>query len=133
MAQNKQKQTILFMDDEELVQIIAKRVITGLGFDVEIVKNGEEAIAKYQEALANNAPYALAILDLYVNNGMGGVETIKKLLSLNPQITAIVSSGDDYSPIMRNFSQYGFKGALPKPLVLEELSSLLKKFLGPLP
>lgn len=54
---------------------------------------------------------------------MGGEETIKKLLEIDPDIKAVVSSGYADNPVMANFKQYGFVGALPKPYSINSLSS----------
>lgn len=54
-------------------------------------------------------------MDLTVPGGMGGKETIKKLLEIDPEVSAIVSSGHANDPIMVNYLKYGFKGVLVTP------------------
>ena len=65
-------------------------------------------------------------MDLTIPGGMGGKETIKKLLAYDPAAIAIVSSGYSNDPIMSNCEAYGFKGVIKKPYRIEELSDVLR-------
>jgi DNA-binding NarL/FixJ family response regulator len=56
---------------------------------------------------------------------MGGKETIKKLLDIDPDINAIVSSGYSNDPIIAHYEQYGFKGVISKPYRIRELNQTL--------
>lgn len=64
-------------------------------------------------------------MDLTIPGGMEGKETIKKLIEIDPGVTAIVSSGYSTDPIMAKYSDYGFKGVVVKPYDIEELSNTL--------
>lgn len=54
--------------------------------------------------------------------GMGGMETMQKLLEIDPHIRAIVSSGYSDDAVMSNYTNYNFKGVIAKPYLIEELS-----------
>ena len=56
---------------------------------------------------------------------MGGKETIKKLLAIDPNVKALVSSAYSTDPAMSNFRKYGFCGVITKPYNIEELSKIL--------
>ena len=58
---------------------------------------------------------------------MGGKETIKKLLEIDPEARAIVVSGYANDPIMANHKRYGFRGVLAKPHEIWELDETLQK------
>jgi PAS domain S-box-containing protein len=118
---------ILLMDDDEMVRDFAKELISGLGYEVSLSKNGEEAIELFYNALQSNSPFDLVILDLTIPGGIGGIEVIKVLLEKQPEIKAIVSSGYSNDPVMSGYKQYGFKGVIPKPYKIEELSQVLYK------
>jgi DNA-binding NtrC family response regulator len=60
---------------------------------------------------------------------MGGLETIQKLLELDPQVNAIVSSGYASQPDIMDFEQHGFKGFVAKPYTVEELRETLERVL----
>ncbi|MEI6127171.1 MAG: response regulator, partial [Pseudomonadota bacterium] len=59
--------------------------------------------------------------------GMGGVETMKKLLELDPQVKGIVFSGYSMDPAISNYEHYGFKGAITKPAKRAQIIEALKK------
>lgn len=118
---------ILIMDDEELIREIAAAILTHLGYVVELAKDGQETIALYAGALKANEPFAAVLMDLTIPGGMGGKEVIKKLIEIDPNVKAIVSSGYSQDPIMANFREYGFAGVVTKPYRVAELSEQVKK------
>ena len=113
------------MDDEEIIREFAGESLKDAGYEVEVVCDGREAVDCYQKAKEAKQPFAAVILDLTVPGGMGGKETLEKLLAVDPEVKAIVSSGYSKDPIMANFAQYGFMGVVPKPYKIEELSKAL--------
>jgi len=121
---------ILVMDDEKTVREFLHAGLTDVGYDVELTSDGKEAITRYAEAKAAGQPFAAVILDLTIPGGMGGMETIKKLLELDPNINAIVSSGYATDPIMSNYKKYGFSAVVTKPYSVEELEKILHNLLG---
>jgi DNA-binding NarL/FixJ family response regulator len=76
--------------------------------------------------MRNSKPFVVVIMDLTVPGGMGGGEAIKKLLKIDPQAKAIVSSGYSNNPIMANFNKFGFKGVISKPFRLDEIKKTLE-------
>ena len=63
----------------------------------------------------------LVIMDLTIPGGMGGRDTITKLLELDPQVCALVSSGYSNDPVIANYQDYGFKGFIIKPYLSSDL------------
>jgi two-component system, cell cycle sensor histidine kinase and response regulator CckA len=124
MPENKK---IIFMDDDEIVWRVIKFMADRLGYDVSFTKNGEETIELYKESMKHSEPYSALVLDLNIDRGMGGEETIKKLLTLDPRIKVIVSSGDCYDPVMINFQKFGFVSSVGKPFDLGKLDNALSK------
>jgi PAS domain S-box-containing protein len=116
---------ILVMDDEEIVNVIAKDLLENLGYRVDAVGDGAETVAAYRQALTTGEPYAAVITDLTVAGGMGGKETVRRLLEIDREAKVIVSSGYANDPVMINYSEYGFKGVIPKPYKLAELGNVL--------
>ena len=100
-----------------------------LGYVSEFAKDGAEAIRMYREAKESEKPYDVVILDLTVPGGMGGKEAIKKLLEIDPEVKAIVSSGYSDDPVLSNFQEYGFKGVMPKPFESRSLGKVLHEVL----
>jgi two-component system cell cycle sensor histidine kinase/response regulator CckA len=60
---------------------------------------------------------------------MGGEQTMRELLKIDPDVKAIVSSGYFNDPVMSNFEKYGFMGAMAKPYQKTDLESVLKTIL----
>ncbi|HEX9113964.1 MAG TPA: response regulator, partial [Nitrospirota bacterium] len=69
------------------------------------------------------------IMDLTIPGGMGGQETIKKLIEIDPGARVIVASGYSNDPIMADFVSYGFSGVLAKPFTAEMLAAVLRECL----
>ena len=81
--------------------------------DVDSVRSAVESIGEPIDALVMNA------------GGMGGKEAVLEILKIDPDAKCVVSSGYALDPIMTNFSDYGFKGAISKPFVVPELLGTL--------
>lgn len=116
---------ILVMDDEEMIRDLAGQMLGRLGYDVALSGDGAEAIDIYTEAMKSERPFDLVVLDLTIRGGIGGKETISKLIEIDPGIKAIVSSGYSDSSVMSDYKSYGFKGSIAKPYKLEELDNIL--------
>ena len=74
--------------------------------------------------------FDLVILDLTVPGGLGGKETLKELLGIDPQVKALVSSGYTNDPVMTNYRKYGFSGVMPKPYTKDQMIRALMKIFG---
>jgi signal transduction histidine kinase/ActR/RegA family two-component response regulator len=117
---------VLVMDDEEFIRDTAGEMLTTLGYSVDFSEDGAEAIDKYINAKDEGHPYDLIIMDLTIPGGMGGLEAVQKLLEINPDTKALVSSGYANVPIMSDFKRYGFMGVIAKPYSIEELSEAVQ-------
>lgn len=120
---------ILIMDDEEEVRITTGEILKRLGYTIEFADDGERAIELYQQALDAGRPFDAVIMDLTVPGGMGGKDAVLKLIELNPEVSAIVSSGYSNDPIMSDFRKYGFKGMVTKPYRIRDLGMTLHEVL----
>ena len=125
----KGKGRVLVMDDEKLIRDIVVQFLKVMGFEAAKAEDGREAMDMYREAKESGHAFNVVIMDLTIPGGMGGKETIKKLLAYDPAAIAIVSSGYSNDPIMSNCEAYGFKGVIKKPYRIEELSDALQDLL----
>jgi nitrogen-specific signal transduction histidine kinase/ActR/RegA family two-component response regulator len=121
---------ILVMDDDEAVNEATVDMLRYLGYRVATARDGAEAVAAYGQALARGEPFAAVITDLTVPGGMGGQETVRRLLAIDPQARVIVSSGYADDPVMADYPAHGFKGVLAKPYRLLELGRALREAMG---
>jgi DNA-binding NarL/FixJ family response regulator len=60
---------------------------------------------------------------------MGRKDAINKLLEVDPDVKAIVSSGYSDDPVLASYEEYGFMGIMPKPFDFQSISKVLHKLL----
>ncbi len=121
------KGRILLMDDQPGVRDTTGQMLNYLGYEVEVAKDGQEAIELYQKKKESGLGFDALILDLTVPGGMGGEEAVRKLHEIDPEVKAIVSSGYSNDPVISDFKRYGFNGVVAKPYEIKELSEVLDK------
>ncbi len=105
---------ILIMDDEEIIRDTIGEFLKHAGYEIECVNNGDMAIESYTKAMNASQPFNAAILDLTVRGGMGGKETVKKLLEIDPKVKAIITSGYSIDPALSNYKELGFSNFFNK-------------------
>ena len=124
------KGRILVMDDEEIVLRSLGHLIKYIGYDVEFSRNGTEALDLYKKNKDAGTPFTLLIMDLTIPGGMGGKDTLREIIKIDPKVKAIVSSGYCDDPVMANYREYGFKGMLPKPYNVIDLSEVINRIIS---
>ena len=120
---------ILIMDDEDIIRETLGKMLKRLGYTVRTATDGLNAINLYQEARHLSEPFDIVMMDLTIAGGMGGRETVQKLLEIDPAAKVIVSSGYSNDPVMADYQNYGFCGVLPKPYKIEEVNQILHALL----
>ncbi|MEE9524289.1 MAG: ATP-binding protein, partial [Thermodesulfovibrionales bacterium] len=120
---------ILIMDDEAILRDIVSIMLEEMGYEVEVSVDGHNAVDMYKNAGNEGRSYDAVILDLTIPGAMGGKDTVKELLAIDPDVKAIVSSGYGDDPVIANYKDHGFKGYIIKPFKIEELGMLLKDIL----
>ena len=118
------------MDDEQMLRSFLSEIITILGYNAETCIEGKEAVEIYSKAMESKEPFDAVILDLTNQSGMGGQETMKKLLEFDPDAKGIVITGYSDDPVVRNFQSYGFSGFLTKPATKNELSKVISEVIS---
>jgi PAS domain S-box-containing protein len=121
---------VLIMDDEEIIREVTGNLLRALGHECEFAEKGESAVAKFKAARDEGRPFDLVLLDLTIRGGMGGVETIRELLAIDPEVKAIVSSGYSDDAVLSDYQTWGFKMFLKKPYKLEELQRAVNSLLA---
>ena len=117
---------VLVMDDEETIRTTMRDILVRLGYEVTITQDGVEAIELYRNTMGRRGTrFDVVIMDLTIPGGMGGKEAIQKLLEIDPDVKAIVSSGYSKDPVMAEFRYYGFRGVVAKPFRIKDLSEVV--------
>lgn len=68
-------------------------------------------------------------MDLTVPGGMGGMQTLQHIRSLDDRVVAIVSSGYANAPILADYRNHGFSARLATPFLPEDLAQVLATLL----
>ena len=74
-------------------------------------------------------PFDLVLIDLTIPLGMGGARAMELLRQADPEVDAIVSSGNRSDPAMLQPSAHGFADVLPKPYDSRDLVRIVKQVL----
>jgi PAS domain S-box-containing protein len=123
----KGQRRILVMDDEAYMQDVAVAMLKTLGYESVFTVNGTDAITAFSIAQGTDMPFAAALLDLKVHEGMGGKDAVSFLREINPSCKLVASSGYFADPVMAYPQQYGFVDKLPKPYTITDLSDLFQR------
>jgi PAS domain S-box-containing protein len=120
---------ILVMDDERAIATVTASMLRSLGYQAEVVSDGEMAVERYAAALERGAPFDAVVMDLTVPGGMGGAEALALLRELDPGVVAIVMSGYADTGVLADYQHAGFAGRLAKPFSLRDLATTVHDLL----
>ena len=107
---------ILVVDDIEEQRQIATLMLKKLGYDVNAVPGGEEAIAFLQDKSAD-----LIVLDMIMDPGIDGLETYKQILQINPDQKAIIASGFSETWRVKEAQRLGAGTYVKKPYTIDKI------------
>ena len=69
----------------------------GPAFEIDSAFQGQEGVARVQQALSEGRPYALAFVDMRMPPGWDGLETIERLWAIDPDVQVVICSAhSDY-------------------------------------
>jgi two-component system, cell cycle sensor histidine kinase and response regulator CckA len=120
---------ILVMDDDDSICKIFTLMLVRLGYEVETASRGETAIERYQAARQAGTPFSAVILDLTVQEGIGGEEALRMMKAIDPTLRAICASGQSREATSENYVKQGFKAVLPKPFRYQDVVDCLRTVL----
>ena len=121
-------ETILVVDDEELIRDLAKRILEMAGYSVVTAGSGTEAIQIYAQ---HKSDIALVILDLIMPE-TGGKQCLEELLKINPQVKVLIASGLAIQGDMKSFLDSEARGIVSKPFNKRELLRAVRHVLDAL-
>ena len=118
-------ETILVVDDEEMVIDVGSKLLQRLGYKVLTAKNGLQAVDIYQ---AKQGDIDCVILDMIMPDQNGG-ETYNKLKQIDNDIIVLLSSGYSLNDQATEILNRGCNGFIQKPFNLKELSWKIREVL----
>jgi CheY-like chemotaxis protein len=115
-------ETILVVDDVKEQREVVTSMLTRLGYRVESVSGGEEAIAYLKAKKVD-----LIVLDMIMDPGMDGLETYQRILAINPEQKAIIVSGFSETDRVKKALELGAGAYVRKPYILEKIGMAIRK------
>ena len=119
--------TILVVDDDRSIRLVARKILQGVGFSVLPAKDGNEALEIFTE---REKEIVLVILDMTMPN-MDGAETFEKIQKINDGVPVVLVSGYDEQETKRRFTGAGLAGFIQKPFDRNILLETIKEVLSP--
>ena len=121
-------ETILLVDDEEIIIKVGKEVLEALGYTVITASGGREAIEIYGRM---KDEIGLVILDMIMPDMEGG-RTFDVLKGINPEVRVMLASGYSLNSEAESIMQRGCKAFMQKPFNVYSLSLKIREILeGP--
>lgn len=116
------KESILLVDDDEVIRELGISILGRLGYRVITASNGEEAVRIYSE---RTEEIALVIMDRIMPK-VDGIQAYNQLKEINPLVKVIISSGysADEAESLRNSGVFDF---LDKPYRIGEMANVVRK------
>jgi PAS domain S-box-containing protein len=114
--------TILLVEDEEEVRLIAKTILEKMGFSVIEAENGLEALELYNQ---NATKINLVLTDLGMPI-MDGYEMFRELKKINSELPIVISSGFGDAVVTSKIARKDIAGLISKPYNHSRLRDVLK-------
>jgi CheY-like chemotaxis protein len=118
-------ETILLVDDEEMITGVGKAMLEELGYQVMVAKSGQQAVDRVRR---NGLEIELIVLDL-IMPGMDGGTTFDRIREIQPSMPVILSSGYALNDLAIAIMQRGCNGFIQKPFNIYELSEGVRTIL----
>lgn len=118
-------ETVLLVDDEELIRNFATEVLSNAGYTVRTARDGAEAVEIFKESAKD---IDLVVLDLLMPK-MGGSQCLDELLQIDPEAKVLISSGYLIDQHTTMALKRKAKGIVKKPLKVSELLRAVRSIL----
>jgi two-component system cell cycle sensor histidine kinase/response regulator CckA len=119
------KETILLVDDDEMVLDTGEEVLARLGYMVIPAANGSEAIKLFKEY---KMVIDVVLLDMVMPE-IGGGEVFDRIKEINPDIKVLLTSGYSQDGEANEILKRGCNGFIQKPFHTLDLSIKLRQIL----
>jgi len=116
---------ILFVDDEEALAELGKRMLQRLGYEVTVRTSSMEALEVFRE---QPDKFDLVVTDMTMPN-MTGIDLCKELLQIRVDIPIILCTGFSEMITEEKSKQIGIKAFMMKPLVMREIAEAVRRVL----
>lgn len=118
-------ETILLVDDEDIVIDVGKKMLQKIGYQVLVARGGKTAVELYED---NKDEIDMVILDMIMPEVSGG-ETYDRLKKINPDIKVLLASGYSINGQATEILNRGCDGFIQKPFSVKDLSQKIREIL----
>ena len=119
--------TVLVVDDNKMNLVIAKKLLESFKLVVDTASGGEEALAKVAQK-----EYSVIFMDCMMPE-MDGIEATRRLRNLDvaycKEVPVIALTANAIAGVREEMIAEGFDYYLAKPIVIEELEEIIRRFL----
>jgi two-component system, cell cycle sensor histidine kinase and response regulator CckA len=119
------KETVLLVDDEDIIIDVSKQILETLGYKVLIARSGREAVDIYEK---HGTQIDVVILDMVMPE-MNGGEIFDVLKAMNSDTKIILSSGYSMNDFAKKIMECGCHAFIQKPFGIDQLSQKLREVL----
>ncbi len=115
---------VLVADDEAIIREIASQVLSDLGYEAIVAKDGQEALELFK---AQSVDIVLVLSDVIMPH-MDGVTAVRHMREIVPSLPAIFMTG--YEKERVKDCENAYTGTMTKPFRIPELSRLIDELLS---
>jgi PAS domain S-box-containing protein len=116
-------ETILLIDDEEVVLTVTRELLENLGYRVLPADNGQEGISLFRD---QQQEISLVILDMIMPD-IKGSEIFSQLREIDPGVKVLLSSGYSIDGQATQLIEKGCRAFIQKPYTVSELSQKVRE------
>ncbi len=124
-AMQRGSETILFVEDEELLREIVQSTLESMGYKVIVAANGKEAVEIFKKHFKS---IALVLTDMGLPKLLG-TDVFVMLKEINPDVKVIFASGFMSLETKSELLREGAKGFILKPYNLNEVLQIVREVL----
>jgi diguanylate cyclase (GGDEF)-like protein len=117
------KESVLIVDDEIETREVVTRLLSKLGFSVDSVSNGKNALQELRDE-----KYTFLITDIKMPE-LNGIELIKMVKIENPDINIIAMTGYDKDYTYTDVINAGANDFISKPFKIDEMEAKIRRIL----
>jgi len=117
-------ESILIVDDMEFQRELAENLLDNLNYEIATASSGEEAVAYIQ-----NRHVDLILLDMIMDPGIDGLETLRRIREIQPDQKTIIVSGFAATERVRMAQELGAGEYVRKPYSLEQIGTAIRRAL----
>ncbi|MBM7714472.1 response regulator [Siminovitchia sp. FSL H7-0308] len=118
------KQKVLIVDDQFGIRTLLNEVLQKEGYEIYQAANGLQAL----HVMKQHAP-DLVLLDIKIP-GMDGLEILKKMKEINPEIRVIIMTAYGELDMIEKTKKLGALAHFSKPFDIEEIRTAVKQYVS---